>query len=93
MSKYISVFIGFTFLGYFLYLFLALPMMYLIGFIYAPIYGWETANLCATEIRTGVAGVSFVADCNNMAFNYQAITTGLSVGISAVVLLFIKSKE
>jgi len=68
-------------------------MMYLIGFIYTPIYGWETANLCATEIRTGIAGVSFIAECNNMAFNYQAITTGLSAGVAAVFLLLIKSKE
>ncbi len=92
MGKYISAFVGYAVFGYFLSLLLGLPMMYLIGYIYVPIYGWNLSNLCAMEIRTGIAENSYLGECSNMAFNYHAITTALSVGISIVLFIYNRSR-
>lgn len=68
-------------IGYFLYLLLMLPMMYLIPFLY-QVFGLASPG-CGDLIRNGTQMPS--SSCANVEFNLHASTAGLI----AVIVSFI----
>lgn len=73
-------------LGFFTHMIIAVPVLYIVRFIYTPIYGWEIASYCFDAINLGKAQTSYLEECQNMSFNYPLIITSFSVGL--VFLLF-----
>lgn len=88
--KYFGDIIVLFLAGYFLYLFLLLPAMYIVPWFYEIFMNVTPA--CGIAIRNGI-GMNVISECSNVEFNLHAILVGLIAVIIGIIYTRLNKSE